>query len=171
MKIKKFRDFLLETRSEGPFEFVEKIDLAEELPDLFGQDVRFENWDPTEWEDAGLEPDETNEPPDFDTELEVWAFDTAPTEDEGVLYSLGLGPQIDPVDEDYGHVYIDPSWYSERVKLRLVWSDEEHGCGVYGPYGGSNEVVIYAGVPQLNRAEILQKFSDMYQANWDWFTT
>ena len=73
--------------------------------------------------------------------------------------------EMKPGKEDY----IDPSFKTSPIKIKMIYTDTEEGYGTYGPHGGSYIVNIFAGVDSMDKKTILDLFKKMWNTE-DYFS-
>jgi len=154
--VKGFSQFINEDLDSSGSNRIE-LDLVKELPDLYSRAARI----------GDDEDDDTDYTHDITTTLTAIKYDTPADIDQ--LRELGLAQGAWETDPDWIEAldeisyitdkFIDDSFHTEPVKLKLIFDDEEGGYGGYGPGGGGMGRTIFCGVQEFTKDVILDKFT------------
>ncbi|CAB4219076.1 hypothetical protein UFOVP1604_159 [uncultured Caudovirales phage] len=155
--VKGFSQFINEELELSDSDRIE-IDLIEELPDLFSRAARIGNED---------SDDEYTH--DITTTLTAIKCDTPDDIDQ--LRNLGLAQGAWETDPDWIEAldqtlyitdkFIDDSFHTGQVKIKIVFKDQENEYGGYSASGGGIDRTVFCGVQEFTKDRVLDKFTDL----------
>lgn len=155
--VKGFSQFINEELELSGSDRIE-IDLIEELPDLFSRAARI-----------GNEPTDDEYTHDITTTLTAIKYDTPNDIDQ--LIELGLAQGAWETDPDWKEAldvlsyltdkFIDASFYTEPVKIKIVFKDQENEYGGYSAHGGGMDRTAFCGVKEFSKAGVLDTFTSL----------
>ena len=155
--VKGFSQFINEELELSGSDRIE-IDLIEELPDLFSRAARI-----------GNEPTDDEYTHDLTTTLTAIKYDTPNDIDQ--LIELGLAQGAWETDPDWKEAldvlsyltdkFIDSSFYTEPVKIKIVFKDQENEYGGYSAHGGGMDRTAFCGVKEFSKAGVLDTFTSL----------
>jgi hypothetical protein len=155
--VKGFTQFINEDRDSSGSNRIE-LDLMQELPDLYSRAARIGN--------DGDGDEDDNYTHDITTTLTAIKYETGDDLDQLRELGLAVGWKDDPdwieaLDQtlDIIDKFIDDSFHTEPVKVKLIFDDEEVGYGGYSPGGGGMGRTIFCGVQEFTKDAILDKFT------------
>ena len=155
--VKGFSQFINEELELSGSDRIE-IDLIEELPDLFSRAARI-----------GNEPTDDEYTHDITTTLTAIKYNTP--NDINQLIELGLAQGAWETDPDWKEAldvlsyltdkFIDSSFYTEPVKIKIVFKDQENEYGGYSAHGGGMDRTAFCGVKEFSKAGVLDTFTSL----------
>jgi hypothetical protein len=140
-----------------------ELDLVREIPEYYSRGARIDN--------GGFADEDEDYTHDIVTTLTAIKYYTADDIDQ--LRELGLAQgawETDPdwiaaLDSDLAldptDKFIDDSFHTEPVKIKLIFDDDEAGYGGYGPSGGGMSRTIFCGVQEFTKETVLDRFKQL----------